>query len=162
MPVRMHARPSTHMQAMHGMHAMHACLSACVRPPRSYISVSPSRPGAWQSFYPRQILGNVENFSQTLLVTVPQQLLHTHTHTYSTDRHRPKSRHLALHTHTHTNRVPGGTAGKVRDQQKHSRETGEDRRSQMQDSTQQDRKTCTEVEGGSVGRGWCKKRWKSQ
>lgn len=41
---------------------------------------------------------------------------------------------LCTHTHTHT---PWGTLGKVRDQQKHSRETGEDRRDQMQDSTQQ-------------------------
>lgn len=118
------------------------------------------------SFYPKPIPGNAENFSQTLLVTVPRQLLltPTDTHTYTcthihlfrlslnpdtTDRHSPKSRHLALrihtcahtytHVHTCTNtHTPWGTSGKVGDQQKHSRETGEGRGHQMQDSTQQE------------------------
>lgn len=114
------------------------------------------------SFYPKPIPGNAENFSQTLLVTVPRQLLltPTDTHTYTcthihlfrlslnpdtTDRHSPKSRHLALRTHiharTHTHKhthTPWGTSGKVGDQQKHSRETGEGRGHQMQDSTQQE------------------------
>lgn len=81
------------------------------------------------SFYPRQIPGNVGNFSQTLLVTVPRQLLlnqrahtqiHTRTSSASTppparnpdiiDRHSPKSRHLASHAHTDTH--PGELQGK--------------------------------------------------
>lgn len=44
-----------------------------------------------------------------------------------------------MHTHTRTNtHTPWGTSGKVGDQQKHSRETGEGRGHQMQDSTQQE------------------------
>lgn len=84
------------------------------------------------SFYPRQILGNVGNFSQTLLVTVPRQLLLTNTHKHTdtlshllpppltptslTDTAQRADTWLCMLTQTHTL----GNCGVRRDQQKHS------------------------------------------
>lgn len=53
---------------------------------------------------------------------------------------------LYMHTQKHRDTHPR-TSGKVRDQQKHSRETGEDRGDQMQESTQQERRGCRVVVG---------------
>lgn len=53
-----------------------------------YLLLSARCMALW-SFYPRQIPGNVGNFSQTLLVTVPRQLPLTNTHTHTQLLHNP-------------------------------------------------------------------------
>lgn len=119
--------------------SVHVCVNSRavpVLPP----SLSQVRTTPW-SFYPKQIPENVGNFSQTLLVTVPwlHLLPPPSTPTSLTDTAQRADTWLYTHTETHSDTHPR-TSGKVKDQQKHSRETGEDRRDQMQHSTQQGRK----------------------